>query len=86
MQFQVMAKPCGAACNLRCTYCFYTEKTNRYGDPAPLRMPPEILDSFIHQYIDCQDTPEVQFAWQGGEPTLLGIGFRYKLFTSRQKQ
>jgi uncharacterized protein len=75
MHFQVMAKPSGASCNLRCTYCFYTEKENLYGSQAPFRMPPEVLESFIQQYIECQDTPEVQFAWQGGEPTLLGIDY-----------
>ena len=26
MHFQVMVKPSGAACNLGCMYCFYTEK------------------------------------------------------------
>jgi uncharacterized protein len=75
MHFQVMAKPSGASCNLGCTYCFYTEKENLFEDPGPFRMPPEVLESFIRQYIECQDTPEVQFAWQGGEPTLLGIDY-----------
>jgi uncharacterized protein len=75
MHFQVMAKPSGASCNLRCRYCFYTEKENLYDGPAPFRMPPEVLERFIQQYIECQDAPEVQFAWQGVEPTLLGLNF-----------
>ena len=75
MHFQLMAKPSGASCNLRCRYCFYTEKENLYGGPARFRMTAEILESFIRQYIASQDTPEVSFAWQGGEPTLLGIDF-----------
>ena len=75
MHFQVMVKPSGASCNLACTYCFYTEKENLYGDPAPFRMPPEVLESFIRQYIECQNARGVQFAWQGGEPTLLGIDY-----------
>lgn len=75
MHFHLLAKPSGASCNLRCTYCFYTEKENLYGGPARFRMSAEILESFIRQYITSQDTPEVQFAWQGGEPTLLGIDF-----------
>ncbi len=75
MDFQVMVKPAGAACNLRCTYCFYTEKENLFGGVARPQMPPEVLESFIRQYIAAQSTPEVQFAWQGGEPTLLGIDF-----------
>ncbi len=75
MVFQVMAKPSGASCNLRCTYCFYTEKERLYGGATRLQMSPEVLESFIRQYIASQNTPEVQFAWQGGEPTLLGIDF-----------
>ena len=27
----VMLKPIGAACNLRCTYCYYLEKSHLYG-------------------------------------------------------
>lgn len=46
-----------------------------YNGPSLCRMPPEVLETFIHQYIKCQDIPEIQFAWQGGEPTLLGIKF-----------
>ena len=85
MHFQVMAKPSGASCNLGCTYCFYTEKENLYSGPAPLRMPPEVLESFIRQYIECQDTPEVQFAWQGGEPTLLGIDYFRSVVSLQEK-
>jgi uncharacterized protein len=75
MHFHLMVKPSGASCNLRCTYCFYTEKENLYGGPARFRMPPDVLENFIRQYIGSQNTREVQFAWQGGEPTLLGIDF-----------
>lgn len=75
MHFHVMAKPAGASCNLRCAYCFYTEKEKLYGGPARFRMSGDILESFIRQYIDCQDSLEVQFAWQGGEPTLLGVNY-----------
>jgi uncharacterized protein len=38
-------------------------------------MSPHVLEAFIKQYIESQDTPEAQFPWQGGEPTLLGIDF-----------
>lgn len=73
MGFQVVAKPSGAACNLRCRYCFYTEKKNLYGGGASYRMSPDVLESFIRQYIHGQDSQEVHFIWQGGEPTLLGL-------------
>ena len=70
-----MAKPAGPSCNLGCTYCFYTEKENLYGGPSRFRMSMDVLESFIQQYIDSQDSPEIQFAWQGGEPTLLGLDY-----------
>jgi uncharacterized protein len=48
-------------------------------------MPPEVLESFIRQHIACQDTPEVQFAWQGGEPTLLGIDYFRSVVSLQEK-
>ena len=48
-------------------------------------MPLEVLESFIRQYIECQDTPEVQFAWQGGEPTLLGIDYFRSVVSLQEK-
>ena len=35
-------------------------------------MSDEVLDSYIRQYIQSQPVPQINFAWQGGEPTLLG--------------
>lgn len=73
--FHIMAKPIGPVCNLQCRYCFYLEKDQLYPDATEWRMPEEVLDSFIRQYVETQESPEITFAWQGGEPTLLGIGF-----------
>jgi uncharacterized protein len=33
------------------------------------------LESFVRQHIDAHSGPIVQFAWQGGEPTLCGLDF-----------
>jgi uncharacterized protein len=38
-------------------------------------MSDEVLGAYIRQYIEAQDVPEISFAWQGGEPTLLGVDF-----------
>ncbi len=73
--FHIIAKPTGPLCNLNCRYCFYLEKETLYPDKKIWAMPDEILESFIKQYIESQDVPVVSFAWQGGEPTLLGIEF-----------
>jgi len=71
----VVAKPIGPACNLNCEYCFYLEKKALFGSDEKYRMNDEVLRSFIASYIFSQPTPVVEFVWQGGEPTLLGIDF-----------
>ncbi|HSP86492.1 MAG TPA: radical SAM protein, partial [Ignavibacteriaceae bacterium] len=69
-----MAKPTGAICNLACKYCFYTPKKKLYPNEN-LRMSDKILQEYVKQYIEAIKIPEVTFAWQGGEPTLMGIDF-----------
>ena len=71
--FQVMAKPTGPLCNLDCTYCFYLEKEKLYPGTKNWAMREDVLETYIRQYIESQPQPIVSFAWQGGEPTLLGI-------------
>ena len=68
-----MAKPIGPLCNLDCTYCFYLEKERLYPGTRNWEMPRNVLESYIRQYIESQRQEVVTFAWQGGEPTLLGI-------------
>ena len=45
----------------------------------------EVLESYIRQYIEAHDTPVVNFAWQGGEPTLLGVDYFRKLVQIQKK-
>jgi serine-type anaerobic sulfatase-maturating enzyme len=71
----VVAKPIGPACNLNCDYCFYLEKQALFGASEQYRMSDDVLRAFIAGYITSQPTPVVEFVWQGGEPTLLGIDF-----------
>ncbi len=77
--FQLMMKPFGPVCNLKCDYCYYLEKANIYEEkknvPSQFRMTDEVLEKYIRDYIDSQPDDEVQFSWQGGEPTLLGTDF-----------
>ncbi len=83
--FHVMTKPIGPVCNLDCTYCFYLEKEKLYPDHANWRMPDDVLEQYIRQYIASQKVPEVTFAWQGGEPTLMGVDF-FKRIVALQRQ
>jgi len=85
--FHVMTKPIGPICNLDCTYCYYLHKEELYPKGNKWKMTDDCLESYIRQYIDTQPagTPEVTFAWQGGEPTLLGIDFFQTCVDIQQK-
>ena len=72
--FHVMAKPTGSACNLDCDYCFFLQKERLYPGSS-FRMTDEVLESYISQYIEAQQVPEVTITWQGGEPTMMGLDF-----------
>lgn len=73
--FHVMTKPIGPLCNLDCTYCFYLEKEKLFPQDEDYRMSDDVLEAYIRNYIRSQYAPEIQFAWQGGEPALMGIDF-----------
>ena len=81
----LMAKPAGAACNLRCDYCYYLEKARLFTRQDAPVMSDELLERFVEDYIGCQTTPEVQFCWHGGEPLLRPVSF-YKKALKLQRQ
>ncbi|MBJ7223940.1 MULTISPECIES: anaerobic sulfatase maturase [unclassified Brenneria] len=74
--FQLMAKPSGSVCNIDCSYCFYLEKEHLYPErKSRWKMDGETLENYIRKNISGQQADVVDFLWQGGEPTLLGIDF-----------
>lgn len=83
--FHLMTKPIGSRCNLDCHYCFYLEKEKLYTDAGGMRMKPEVLETYVRDYIAAQPGDTVHFAWQGGEPTLLGVEF-YRTAVALQKK
>ncbi len=91
--FHMIVKPVGAACNLKCDYCFYLEIAGLYGrntdtDVATMSaMSPSLLELLIQQCISAQpeSAHEVHFAWQGGEPTLCGIDFFRRVVEIQKK-
>ena len=48
-------------------------------------MPDDVLEEYIKSYIASQETPEITFAWQGGEPTLLGVDYFRKIIALEQQ-
>lgn len=72
--YHLLTKPTGAICNLDCKYCFFLSKEMLYPG-SRFRMADELLEEYIKQYIEGQQVPHVTIAWQGGEPTLMGVDF-----------
>jgi uncharacterized protein len=83
--FHILTKPVGPICNLDCKYCFYLEKEKLYPGENQWRMSDEVLEEYVRQYIHSQPSPEINFAWQGGEPTLLGVEFFRKAVALQKK-
>jgi uncharacterized protein len=83
--FHILVKPVGPICNLDCKYCFYLEKEKLYPGENQWRMSDAVLEEYIRQYIHSQPVAEINFAWQGGEPTLLGVEFFRKVIALQKK-
>ena len=82
--FHLLAKPTGAVCNLDCKYCFFLSKEMLYPG-SRFRMADELLETYIRQLLESHRTPEVNVAWQGGEPTLMGLDFFQRSVTYVEK-
>ncbi len=72
--YHVLAKPTGAACNLCCDYCFFLKKERLYPG-STFRMSDEVHEAYIKQLFEAHKISQVTVAWQGGEPTLMGLDF-----------
>jgi hypothetical protein len=73
-RIHVLAKPTGATCNLNCSYCFFLNKEQLYPG-SHFRMSDAVLEQYIRQLIESHRTDKVTVAWQGGEPTLMGLRY-----------
>jgi len=83
-RIHILAKPSGATCNLGCSYCFFLDKELLYPN-SKFRMTNEILETYIQQLIETHRSREVTVAWQGGEPTLMGVDFYRKAIEFQEK-
>jgi uncharacterized protein len=83
-RFHVLSKPSGATCNLACSYCFFLDKELLYPN-SKFRMSDEVLENYLRQLIESHRSSEVTVAWQGGEPTLMGVDFYRKAIEYQEK-
>ncbi|AKB57825.1 anaerobic sulfatase maturase [Methanosarcina barkeri] len=83
-RIHVLAKPTGAICNLACSYCFFLTKEALYPG-SKFRMSDEVLENYIRQLITAHQSSQVTVAWQGGEPTLMGVEFYRRAIELQEK-
>lgn len=83
-RIHVLAKPTGSVCNLNCSYCFYLRKELLYPG-SNFRMNEEVLENYISQLIESHHDRKVTVAWQGGEPTLMGVSFYRRAIELQEK-
>lgn len=81
--FTLLIKPSGSNCNIDCGYCFYKSRSPEVGKGRQ-RMSDEVLERLISDYLQL-GFRMTEFAWQGGEPTLMGLDF-YKKVVELQKK
>lgn len=79
----LLIKPTGPDCNMACEYCFYLEKEELFGKQKH-RMSEDVLEEMVAQAAK-QSEGRINFGWQGGEPTLMGLDF-FKKAVELQKQ
>jgi uncharacterized protein len=82
--FHLLAKPTGAICNLACSYCFFLDKELLYPG-SKFRMSEATLETYMRQLIESHRSSRVTVAWQGGEPTLMGVDFYRKAIRFQEK-
>jgi len=70
----ILIKPAGPDCNLNCDYCFYLCKDRLFKD-SKKRMSLQTLEEMTRQALQQNSSNSVNFGWQGGEPSLMGLDF-----------
>jgi uncharacterized protein len=80
----ILVKPAGPDCNLACEYCFYSAKSSLFPGTMKHRMTEATLTGLIRQAMD-QAGETIGIAWQGGEPTLMGLEFFQKAMDLMQR-
>lgn len=80
----LLIKPSSGACNLNCKYCFYHDIMEKRAQRSYGFMDGRTLEQVIQKAIAYAEA-ECTIAFQGGEPTLIGLDF-YKKVVALQKK
>lgn len=85
----VLIKPASSLCNIRCTYCFYANVSSLREVRSFGKMKEEVTEKMIENiYADLEAGDQLTLAFQGGEPTMAGLGYFKQLLAlvSAQKK
>jgi len=75
-RLNLLVKPASSLCNLRCKYCFYKDEAINRSQYSMGAMHEDLADTLIAQAFDTIDPDgTISFAFQGGEPTIMGLPF-----------
>lgn len=80
----VLMKPSSGMCNMSCDYCFYCDEAQKRVQESYGFMSEETLKNIIRKTMFHAEGA-VQYAFQGGEPTLRGIDFFKKAVEFQKK-
>lgn len=70
----LLIKPASSSCNLNCTYCFYNDVADNRSVKNYGIMTDETLENMVKKAFE-EVTYQVNFAFQGGEPTVAGLEY-----------
>ena len=74
----ILMKPSSGLCNMECDYCFYCDETQKREQESYGFMSDETLKNVIRKSVLAADK-YCAIAFQGGEPTLIGLEFFEKV-------
>lgn len=81
----LLIKPSSSLCNMDCSYCFYNTIAEEREHGSFGMMSLSTLENIVKRAFDYVEEGSINFAFQGGEPTLAGLDF-YKEFIKFQKK
>ncbi len=77
----IMIKPASSLCNMGCKYCFYADVSNMRKDYSFGIMDERTMSLLLKNiYASLMPGDRVNFAFQGGEPTLAGLDYFNRFF------
>lgn len=80
-----LIKPASSLCNLRCRYCFYADEAAKRSEASMGLLSEATVEALLEEAYRTVDARGfVSFAFQGGEPTVAGLGF-FRHFVERAR-